>query len=332
MSYPEISGLDLFEMPFCKPQASGQQADRQSWNATEPAPQPGTQAPAPLHANGSGTRFPNPQEQRRSNPAKRETQPETPVPEIPQAQQPDAPPAPPSQPKAPADTPKPEAPPKKELVLDIPSDPGTTGEPKADDDAAKRRAHEEAEAKRRAQWEAKQLKKKQDEESAIQKLMDMSDADAIAESVKRVSADMERLTRRNMKECVAARIQDLARRDPAFARRTMHPRKSMVNCFRYINRLAKEYLRQEMEDNDIRPENGVYGGDVPDGLCYQWAEDYFRATDAPEDRREEETFTPKPYVGTTTPKAKPKKETKSTKKKSEKNQESKPEFEQMSFL
>ena len=55
-----------------------------------------------------------------------------------------------------------------------------------------------------------------------------------------------------------------------------------------------------MEDNDIQPDGGGYGCDVPDGLCYQWAEDYFNSTDAPEDREKEETFTPKPYTGTTT--------------------------------
>ncbi len=43
----------------------------------------------------------------------------------------------------------------------------------------------------------------------------------------------------------------------------------MFFCFHYINRVAKDYLQQEMKDNGIKPENGVYGGDVPDGLVYQ---------------------------------------------------------------
>ena len=38
---------------------------------------------------------------------------------------------------------------------------------------------------------------------------------------------------------------------------------------------------------------------IPDGLCYQWAEDYFRNSLAKEDEDEEEKFVPKPYVGKT---------------------------------
>lgn len=55
-----------------------------------------------------------------------------------------------------------------------------------------------------------------------------------------------------------------------------------------------------MKDNDIKPQNcnGVYGSDIPDNLCYQWAEDYFYDPDAPEDKDEkEEKFVPKPYAG-----------------------------------
>lgn len=42
---------------------------------------------------------------------------------------------------------------------------------------------------------------------------------------------------------------------------------------------------------------GAYGCDVPDDLCYQWAEDYFRDPDAKEDHKEEEKFVPNPYYG-----------------------------------
>ena len=79
----------------------------------------------------------------------------------------------------------------------------------------------------------------------------MSDEDAVAASVKRISTDTERLTRRNMKECVAEHIQSLCKKDTAFARRTMHPRKNMICCFKYINCMARNYVKQEMEDNDI---------------------------------------------------------------------------------
>lgn len=52
-----------------------------------------------------------------------------------------------------------------------------------------------------------------------------------------------------------------------------------------------------MKDNDIKPENGVYGSDVPDGLCYQWAADYFNDPDVKEDHEDEEEFVPQPYRG-----------------------------------
>ena len=203
---------------------------------------------------------------------------------------------------------------QKELVLDM-SDSAAP----VQDDTERRKAHEAAEAKRKAEWEAKQAKKKQVEEAAIQKLNDMNDEDAIAVAVKRISTETERLTRRNMKECVAEHIQELCRKDTEFARKTMHPRKSMVKCFKYINRMAKEYVRQEMEDNDIQPDAGGGCYDVPDELCYLWGEDYFNSTDAPEDKEKEEKFVPKPYTGTTAkPDQKPKKAEKKPKKQKDK--------------
>ena len=71
----------------------------------------------------------------------------------------------------------------------------------------------------------------------------------------------------------------------------------MVNCFHYINRKAREYLEQEMKDNDEKPMGGGLGGDVPDELCYQWAREYFRDADAKEDAEPEEKFVPKTYNG-----------------------------------
>ena len=136
--------------------------------------------------------------------------------------------------------------------------------------------------------------------------------------MKQVGAETEKLTRRNMKDCVAEYIQTLCLEEPGFARMVMHPRKNMIHCFHYINRKAKEFIQQEMEDNDIKPENGVYGSDVPDDLCYQWAEEYFRDLDAEEDQEKEEKFESRPYVGKSGSKAKAKKtaEKKSAAKKS----------------
>lgn len=182
---------------------------------------------------------------------------------------------------------------------------------KQKDDAAeeerKRAEHEAAEAQRKAEWEAKQQAKKTAEQEQLNRLAAMSDDEVMMASMKRVSKETERLTRRNMKECVSEYIQTRCLEDQTLARLAMHPRKNMINCFHYINRKAREYIQQEMKDNDIKPENGVYGGDVPDELCYQWAEEYFRDADAPEDKQEEEKFVPKPYVGKSGSKSKPKK-------------------------
>ena len=226
---------------------------------------------------------------------------------------------------------------QKELVLDMSSGAAASGDGKSGsaDDTAKRKAHEEAEARRKADWEAKQLEKKQKEAEALQKLQSMSDDEAVAASTKRISTDVERITRRNMKECVSEHIQELCRKDPAFARRTMHPKKSMINCFKYINRQAKEYVKQEMEDNGIKQENDGYGCDVPDGIVYQWAEEYFNDPDAKEDKEKDEKFVSKPYVKTPTkPKqaaSKSKKEGKPAEKGKEK-QDSANNFEQMSLF
>lgn len=118
----------------------------------------------------------------------------------------------------------------------------------------------------------------------------MSDDEVMAASMKRVGDDSERLTRRNMKQYVTEYIQTLCLEDVAFARNVMHPRKNMVNCFRYIKRRAFEFAKQEMEDNDVKPSAEGYGTDVPDGLCYQWAEDYFKDMNAKEDRGQEENL------------------------------------------
>ena len=165
-----------------------------------------------------------------------------------------------------------------------------------DDEETRRIRHETAEAERKAEWEEKQQAKKAAEQEKLDQLANMSDDAAVSAAMKQVGVETEKLTRRNMKDCVAEYIQTLCLEDPGFARMVMHPRKNMIHCFHFINRKAKEFIQQEMEDNDIKPENGVYGGDVPDDLCYQWAEEYFRDSLAKEDEQEEEKFVPKPYV------------------------------------
>lgn len=173
------------------------------------------------------------------------------------------------------------------------------------DDAAARRAHEEAEAARKAKWESGQRERKAAEQARLNRLAAMSDEDVVAASTQRVSADTEKLTRRSMKDCVSEHVQAMCRQDPAFARRTMHPRKSMMHCFWYINRKAKEFIEKEMKANGAQPESGIYGDDVPDDLVYQWAADYFNDPDAQEDKEKEEKFTPRPYVGKSSKASKP---------------------------
>lgn len=163
----------------------------------------------------------------------------------------------------------------------------------------KRAEHEASEARRKAEWEARQQAKRDAEKTQIERVQAMSDEELMAESMKRVSADTEKLTRRNMKECVAEYIQTLCVEDPAFARMVMSPKKNMVRCFQYISRKAWGYVQDELKANGIQPQRGAqpYGCDIPDDLCYHWAEEYFRTPDVKEDQEEEEKFVPKPYCG-----------------------------------
>lgn len=170
----------------------------------------------------------------------------------------------------------------------------------AESDNVKRQAHEAAEAQRRAQWEAEKKARDEEIQFAWEKAVCVSDEQLMENSVKRLGDMTERLTRRNMKICVTESIQTLCYEDLGFARLVMHPRKSMINCFKYINRKALDYLKQEMKDNGEKPTGGgAIGGDVPDELCYQWAEEYFRDLNTPEDKTDvDKEFTPKPYSGT----------------------------------
>ncbi len=141
--------------------------------------------------------------------------------------------------------------------------------------------------------------------------MAMSEEELMSESMKRVGTDTEKLTRRNMKECVSEHIQTACLEDAAFARQVMLPQKNMVRCFQYINRKAYEYVQDEMKAAGIQPgrDTPCYSSDIPDDLCYHWAEEYFRTMDVKEDKEDEEKFVPKPYAGRTTAGSKGKKTT-----------------------
>ena len=198
-----------------------------------------------------------------------------------------------------------ESPSEDEPAEEAPED---VAPPEEDNEEQKRKAHEEAEAKRKAEWEAKKQAKEEEILFAWENATALDDAALAAASSKRVGDDSERLTRRNMKQCVTEMIQIFCYEDLDLARQVMHPRKNMVNCFRYITRKAKEFVMQEMKDNDIKPDREGYGSDVPDDLCYQWAKEYFFDMDAPEDKDpNEEKFVPKPYTGKSAPKSSKKK-------------------------
>ena len=185
----------------------------------------------------------------------------------------------------------------KEPVAESVAKTETEQEDPAAAEAEKRRRHEEAETKRKAEWERQQEEKRAAETAAIAKIEQMSETELVKASMERMKKETERLTRRNLKECVSEYVQTLCLSDPAFARMVMHPRKSMAHCLQFINRKAREYLLAEMKDNGMEPQpNGIYGGDVPEDTCYDWAEEYYRDANAKEDKAKEETFVPKAYM------------------------------------
>ena len=164
----------------------------------------------------------------------------------------------------------------------------------------KQAEHEASEAKRKSEWEVRQQAKKEAVKAQLERIKSMSAEELVSESMKRVEADTEKLTRRNMKECVSEYIQTACMEDEGFAQQVMLPQKNMVRCFQYINRKAYEYVQDEMKADGIEPgrDTPCYSADIPDGLCYHWAEEYFRTMDVKEDKEEEEKFVPKPYAGT----------------------------------
>ena len=137
------------------------------------------------------------------------------------------------------------------------SEPATAPNTQSEDEA--RRAHEAAEAKRKAEWDAKQAEKRRAEQAALERLDAMGPAELLKAAAKRVSADTEKLTRRNMKESVAEFIQTKCIDDLGFARLTMHPRKSMIHCFQYISRKAWDYVQDELKANGVQPGPGQQG-------------------------------------------------------------------------
>lgn len=184
----------------------------------------------------------------------------------------------------------------------------------------RRLEHERSEAERKAKWEAAQKAKKEAEQKQINRVAAMDTDELIQAAKERIGKDTEKLTRRNMKDCVAHFIQEKCMESPEFARLAMQPKKTMIHCFQYINRMAYEFIKQEVKDNSMQPLSGIYGSDVPDDLCYQWAVDYFKNPAVQEDEEKDDKFIPRPYISKTVT---TKKATKTVEKKSEKKKEEK---------
>lgn len=199
----------------------------------------------------------------------------------------------------------------------------TSDQAKADEEAERRAAHEAAEDQREADFHARMEAKQKAVQEQIDRVRTMTNEEAMNAAIQRTGADTEKLVRRNMKEMVTEYIQTLCIEDSAFARLALHPRKSMIRCFQYINRKAFDYVQDEMKANGITPGPGMqtYGADIPDDVCYQWAEEYFRDPTVKEDEEQEEQFVRKPYPGKTTSQPKKKTEKKKAEKKPDKKTE-----------
>lgn len=174
--------------------------------------------------------------------------------------------------------------------------------------------YEAKEAQHRKEWEEKQAEKKAAGQAKLEAIRSLSDEDVISRSLRRVSEDTDKMLRRNMKECVSEYVQTVSLSDPDFARFTLYPEKTMRNCFRYIIRKAREYLETEGSLDTEEPleaestgsrRSGCQArtlyGDVPDDLCYSWAEEYFRNMDIEEDQERQDVYVPLPRPAASRP-------------------------------
>ncbi|HAQ39497.1 MAG TPA: hypothetical protein DCM73_00735 [Clostridiales bacterium] len=115
----------------------------------------------------------------------------------------------------------------------------------------------------------------------------------ILKAIEKISEASEKITRRNMKIQVSEFIQVRCDSDPDFAALILNPKKNLVNCFKYINRMAMEWIK---EDAKARGEelHGQIGGDVPDDIVFDWSIEYFQKTGLPEDEEKAKPVSPSP--------------------------------------
>ena len=93
-------------------------------------------------------------------------------------------------------------------------------------------------------------------------------------SLNKLNRELENIVRRNMRVCVTDYLQGLCTVDHDFAKLVLNDGKNMRECFRYITKRARKYAEEE-----YGRENIADGCDVPDGLCYEWAVEYFKFPD-----------------------------------------------------
>lgn len=84
----------------------------------------------------------------------------------------------------------------------------------------------------------------------------LSTDELLKQAENNIATGVERITRRNMKESVAAYIIELSRKNENLSRNILHPKKSVANCFKYINIKAREYLEEDMKLTGMKSRHG----------------------------------------------------------------------------
>lgn len=88
-----------------------------------------------------------------------------------------------------------------------------------------------------------------------------------------------------MTEQVQAYLDKHASEDAVFAEKMRNPRKSIKNCIKFIAQKAQEYMEKHKEEYEM---DRGFGGDIPDEICFGWANHYYDESGLEIDMTEEE--------------------------------------------
>lgn len=164
-----------------------------------------------------------------------------------------------------------------------------------------RAEHEAKEAARKTEFEEKKRRKKEEKERARHAVHIMSDADAMAAAVKMIEKEENRFKKEFdddfngvVEMAILQTLKAGCQCDADFARSILNPDKCLKNCFRYMGTQAYE-MKKEAIRKQTRGGTQYAAFGFPPRLCYQWAMDYFKNLNAPEDKEPEERFKPQPY-------------------------------------